>query len=168
LVDETPPLKARVEWLSALDNGDGSTAPVQQYLVWYKPVESEDGWQTVEVDGDGRGALLDNLSKFFNLNVFGVWNAIFCFKIFSLATCAISSEASLLVANYVQKISPFYILTIATFKRIKIYSQMQISKTFNTINFSVMGTEYILQMASVNGDGYSENVTERLITPVGR
>lgn len=32
----------------------------------------------------------------------------------------------------------------------------------------MLGTEYEIRMSSMNGDGYSENVTERLITPVGR
>lgn len=31
-----------------------------------------------------------------------------------------------------------------------------------------MGTEYEIQLASLNEDGFSENVTERLNTPVGR
>lgn len=64
LVDENPPLRARVEWLAAVDKGDGSTSPVQQYIIWYKPADSDIiGWKKIEIDGSARGALLDDLSR---------------------------------------------------------------------------------------------------------
>jgi hypothetical protein len=51
--------------LASVDKGDGSTAPVQQYFIWYRPVGGE--WLKLEVDAEARGALLDNLSEFFVL-----------------------------------------------------------------------------------------------------
>ncbi|KAI6242207.1 Protein-tyrosine-phosphatase [Aphelenchoides fujianensis] len=94
LMDENPPLHARIEWLPAADKGDGSTAPVQGYAVAYRPIGVVPGaWQTVEVGGSEKGAVLPDL---------------------------------------------------------------------------LMGTEYEIQVAAFNEDGRSENVTERLNTPVGR
>ncbi|KAI6216371.1 Protein-tyrosine-phosphatase [Aphelenchoides besseyi] len=94
LMDETPPLRARIEWLPAVDKGDGSTAPIQGYSISYRPVGTQiTTWQTVEVNGDEKSAVMPNL---------------------------------------------------------------------------LMGTEYEIQMAAFNDDGRSENVSERLNTPVGR
>ncbi|CAD5214259.1 unnamed protein product [Bursaphelenchus xylophilus] len=93
LMDENPPLRARVEWLPAPDRGDNARAPVKDYLVWYRATDSDGYWKNVRVAGSETSAVLEDLN---------------------------------------------------------------------------MGTEYEIRLAAQNEDGRSDNVTERLNTPVGR